>query len=57
MEKPEGLAQLPDLDGVEIQPGVTIIGEVTPVPGTNLLRALANVSGCLCVVELRIRFK
>lgn len=53
----EGVIHLPNLDGVEIQPGVVVIGEVTPIPDTNLLRALANVAGALCVVELRVCFK
>lgn len=48
--------ELPKMAGKEIQPGVVLIGEPTPVPGTDKLRALANVHGALCVVELRIRF-
>jgi hypothetical protein len=47
---------LPSTDGLEIRPGVTLIGEPSPVPGTDTLRCLANVEGCLCVVELRIKF-
>lgn len=50
-----GLA-LPKMDGQEIRPGVTLIGEPTPIPGTNLLRALANVGGALCLIELRLTF-
>jgi hypothetical protein len=53
----EGSLDLPKMDGVEIRPGVRLIGEPTPVPGTDKLRALANVLGCLCVVELSITFK
>lgn len=45
------------LDGAEIQPGIVLIGEPTPVPGTNLMRALANVHGLLCVVELSVMFR
>lgn len=47
---------LPKLDGVEIRPGVWIIGEPTPLPGTNKLRTLANVGGALCVIELAANF-
>jgi hypothetical protein len=50
-------AKLPKMDGVEIHPGVKIIGEPAPVPGTDKLRCLANVLGSLCVVELRIKFR
>jgi len=48
---------MPKLDGVEIQPGVTLIGEPSPMPGTDKMRCLANVAGCLCLVELRIKFR
>lgn len=47
---------LPNLDGVEIRPGVILIGTGSPVPGTSKLRCLANVMGALCVVELSIKF-
>jgi hypothetical protein len=47
---------LPKLDGKEIKPGVFIIGEPTPIPGTNLLRALADYRGSLCLIELNIKF-
>jgi hypothetical protein len=53
----EGRLELPSMDGVEIRPGVVLIGEPTPVPGTDKLRCLANVAGMLCVVELNIVFK
>jgi len=47
---------LSKLDGTEVTPGVFIIGEPTPIPGTNTMVALANVYGCLCKVELSITF-
>lgn len=47
---------LPKLAGCEVSPGVWLIGEPTAVPGSDKLRCLANVAGCLCLVELRIRF-
>lgn len=52
-----GSVELPKMNGMEIRPGITIIGEPTPMPGTNKLRALANVAGALCVVELSIKFQ
>jgi hypothetical protein len=51
-----GELNLPKLDGVEIRPGVVLIGEPSPVPGTSTFRCLANVLGALCVVELKILF-
>jgi hypothetical protein len=51
-----GTMTLPKLDGVEIQPGVFLIGEPTPVKGTSLLRCLANVYGALALIELKISF-
>lgn len=57
MTNNECLIQLPKLDGVEIQPGITLIGEPFPVQDTNKLRCLANVAGALAVVELSIKFK
>lgn len=53
----QGELILPKLDGVEIRPGVVILGEPTPIPGTDKLQALANVVGCLCLIELKITFK
>jgi hypothetical protein len=52
-----GELQLPKMGGTEVTPGVVLIGEPAPVPGTDRLRCLANVCGCLALVELRIRFK
>lgn len=48
--------QLPSLDGYEVAPGINIIGEVTPIPGTNRMRALVNYLGALAVAELSIKF-
>jgi hypothetical protein len=48
---------LPKMDGTEIRPGIVLIGEPTPQPGTNKLRCLANVMGMLAVVELSIKFE
>ena len=53
----EGTMSLPKMDGLEIRPGVTLIGEPSPVEGTDKLRCLANVDGMLCVVVLSIKFK
>jgi hypothetical protein len=53
----DGHVQLPKLDGVEVSPGVWLIGEPTPVPGTDKLRCLANVGNGLALVELRLRFR
>jgi hypothetical protein len=52
----EGILNLPKMDGVEIRPGIILIGEPTPDKGTNKLRCLANVYGALCVIELSIKF-
>lgn len=52
-----GIVNLPKMNGVEIQPGVFLIGEPAIVPGTNKLRCLANVLGALAVVELKVSFK
>lgn len=48
--------QLPKMDGIEIRPNIFLIGEPTPIPGTNLMRCLANVGGALCLIELTIKF-
>jgi hypothetical protein len=52
----QGEMILPKMDGYEIRPDITLIGEPTPIPGTDKLRCLANVLGCLAVVELSIKF-
>lgn len=51
-----GTLSLPPMDGQIIRPGILLIGEPTPMPGTNTLRALANVGGMLCLVELVLTF-
>lgn len=51
-----GIANIPNLAGYEIRPGVTLIGEPTAVPGSNKLRCLANAFGALVLVELKINF-
>lgn len=48
--------QLPKMDGHEVSPGVYLVGEPTPIPGTNELRCLASLYGCLCLVELVLKF-
>ena len=55
----EGELILPKMDGIEIEPGIFLIGEPTPRPdlGKTSLACLANVYGKLCTVELTIRFK
>ena len=55
----EGKLTLPKMDGVEIKPGVFLIGEPTPRPdlGKTSLVCLADVHGMLCTVELTIKFK
>lgn len=51
-----GELQLPKLDGYEVKPGITLIGEPSAMPGTDKLRCLANVFGSLALVELSIKF-
>lgn len=52
-----GYVSLHDMDGMEITPGVFLIGNPTPRPdlGSNRMACLANVNGMLCTVELSIR--
>ena len=52
-----GEITLPKMDGAEIAPGIFLIGEPTPVPGTATLRCLANCYGMLCLIELGIKFR
>ena len=49
---------LPKTDGVEIYPGIFLIGSPTPRPdlGDNKMACLANFFGRLVVVELSIKF-
>lgn len=49
-----GHIYLPRCDGVEISPGVKLIGEPTQ-RADGKLTCLANVNGALCVVELTLR--
>lgn len=51
-----GELKLPKMDGHEAALGVWLIGEPTPIPGTDKMRCLADVGGALCVVELGIKF-
>ena len=51
-----GELEFPDMDGKEISPGIFLVGEPTPVPGTDTLHALADVGGMLCVIELKLKF-
>ena len=55
----EGRITIPETDGVEIHPGVWLIGEPTPRPdlGKTAMACLANVNGMLAVVQLTIAFK
>lgn len=52
----KGELQLPKLEGIEIYPGIILMAEPTPIPGTNLFRCLANVYGALAIVELKLNF-
>jgi len=57
--KIEGTLTLPNTDGVEISPGIWLIGNPTPRPdlGKTSMACLANVGGMLAVVELSLTFK
>ena len=48
--------RLDKLKDMEIQPGIIILEEPTPIPGTNKMRALANVNGTLALIELSVTF-
>lgn len=54
--------QLEKMDGKEFPGGmvaggkIVLIGEPTPIAGTDKLRCLANVNGALALVELSIKF-
>lgn len=56
MMRGEGKMTLPKMDGVEVSPGVWLIGEPAPIPGTDKLRALAQIGDALGLIELRLRF-
>lgn len=51
-----GTLSLPNLDGYQISPGVTLIGQPQPIAGSDKFRCLAKV-GSMLVVEIRIRFE
>jgi hypothetical protein len=55
----KGNINLPKMDGIEISPGVYLIGEPIPRPdlGKTAMACLANVQGMLAVVQLSIVFK
>lgn len=52
-----GEMALSKMDGLEVKPGITLIGEPYPIPGTSKLQCLANVFGMLAIVELSIKFQ
>lgn len=56
MERCCGAMSFANMDGKEVSAGIILIGEPTPVAGTNFLRCLANVYGSLAVVELKLVF-
>jgi hypothetical protein len=47
---------MPKMDGHEVSPGIYVIGEPTPIPGSNKLTALVNYHGALALAELVMRF-
>ncbi len=55
----EGELTLPKMNGVEISPGIWLIGEPTPRPdlGKVSMSCLANISGILAVIELTLKLK
>lgn len=55
----KGSLQLPKTDGVEIRPGIFLIGDPTPRPdlGKTSMVCLANALGTLALVELSINFQ
>ena len=50
------ITNLMSLKGKEIEPGVVILENPTPISGTNLMRVLASVGGYLCIVILKVTF-
>ena len=52
----QGNLELPKMNGVEISPGIFLIGQPSPMAGSDRLRCLADVNGALAIVELRISF-
>ncbi len=57
MTKILGQIQLPEMDGLEIKPGIILIGEPIPIEGSTKLRCLAKVFGCLAIIEFSIKFE
>lgn len=51
-----GEMKLSKMDGTEISPGIWLIGEPTPVAGSDKLRCLAQVGSAIALVELAIKF-
>jgi hypothetical protein len=51
-----GTLTIPKMEGKEISPGIWLIGEPTPVPGTDKLRCLAQIGNALGLVELCLKF-
>jgi hypothetical protein len=47
---------MPKMDGHEVSPGIYVIGEPTPIPGTNKMTALVNYHGALALAQLVMRF-
>lgn len=46
---------LSELDGLEISPGITIIGTASPTDNPEIMRCLANICGCLGLIEIRVK--
>lgn len=46
--------RLDQLDGVEVRPGVNLIGNPAFHKESGKWRCLADVLGCLCIVELKV---
>ena len=55
----EGTLNLSKCDGIEIYPGIFLIGEPTPRPdiGPNKMVSLANYNGSLITVILEVILK
>lgn len=51
-----GEMKLPKMDGAEIAPGIYLVGEPSPLPGTDKLRCLARIGDALGIVELKLKF-
>lgn len=49
--------KLPKLNGYEVTPGIYLMGEPTPVEGSdNLFRCLANYHGALALIQIKVTF-